>query len=117
MEKQRKEEHQQHQHHHQQQEENDEDMIISFSDMIDHHPFFQQDVPCSSICKLKSLIVGSCFEIEENQNQQQIEKINQIKSKYIQHLQGSSSSSSSSSSYVDNDDEITKKRCTIENKD
>ena len=56
MEKQRKEKHQ-HQHQ-EKQEENNEDMIISFSDLIDHHPFFQQDVPCSSICKLKSLGVG-----------------------------------------------------------
>ena len=95
-----------------QEEESKEDIIISFSDLIDHHPFFQQDVPSSSICKLKSLILGNCLEVDQNQNQNQhqTEKINQIKWKYTQHLQGSSSSSSSH----DEDEITTTTRCTME---
>ena len=94
-------------------------LISLFSDLIDSNPLIQDDFPSSSILKLKSVIIGSCLEIEkqflqlsllfQQTHQQLIGKIHQLKLKLIQDIEGISSSSSNQQQQQEE-----KRKCSIE---
>ena len=96
-------------------------LISLFSDLIDSNPLIQDDFPSSSILKLKSVIIGSCLEIEkqflqlsllfQQTHQQLIVKIHQLKLKLIQDIEGISSSSSNQQ---EQQQEEEKRKCSIE---